>query len=345
MKRYLLAPLASAVMMASTGAVADVSPLDAIPQDTGFSGYVAFGAASNKLESNMVTGTSLGDFDNERTSSLTKSPSSETESSGFINGEVRYTWANSRTQVVLGNDMVDALRYDLATQIGVRQEFGNSGVVGISYLFSAFPTQVFKDPYQTGVKRSDTDQTSNGFRITWDGIIGSNFDAMMSFREVDVDDEFSGTALGLSAADRRLLERDGDDSTFELLYRWNVAKGHTIAPAIRYIDRDRDGGAMRSEETGFQLSYLYSGSQKWNFSANLYAANDDYDKRSPIPAFNNKKRDDDILGGSFTAFYNEPMGWKDWRVMASAAYYEGDSNISFYDSEVRNFSLGMFYAF
>ncbi|WP_426414882.1 DUF2860 family protein [Aestuariirhabdus sp. LZHN29] len=316
-----------------------------IPQESGISGYVGFGAASSKLESNMIHGTSLTDFDNKRAKNLTSSPSSESDSSGFFTGEIRYTWADTRTQVFVGNTMIDALRYDAATLIGVRQEVGNSGTIGAAYMLSSFPIQVWKDPYQTGVKRSDTDQTSDGVLLSWDGILGSNFDGQISFRDVDVDDEFSGTALGLSAANRNLLKRDGDDTSSELLYRWKIADGHTLIPALRYTDRDRDGGAMRSEDTGVQLGYLYSGSSQWNLKAHLYAGSEEFDKHNPISAFGFKKRDDDIVGANVTAFYNEPMGWKDWRVMAAATSYESDSNIDFYDSKVQSFTLGMLYNF
>ena len=53
----------------------------------------------------------------------------------------------------------------------------------------------------------------------------------------------------------------------------------------------------------------------------------------------------ETLGGSVTAFFSEPFGLKRWTANASASYYDGDSNIDFYDSTFGLVSVGMFYRF
>lgn len=341
MSKHVVYLLSGAILMASSAGFASTP----IPKESGFNGFVTFGAGSNRLSSNLVNGNNLGDFDNERIDNLTESPSSETSSNAFFNGEIRYTWADSRTQVVIGNSMLDFLRYDLATQIGVRQEIGSNGVIGIAYLLSSFPTRVWEDPYLTGANRTNTDRTSNGVRASWTQIMGSKFGATISRREVELDNEKSGQTLGLSAADSSLLDRNGTDTRYELTYSVRLAKGHAIVPAVVFHDRDRDGGAMRSTEVGAQLSYLYTGSMKWSVLGNLYVSSEEFDDPNPISEFDGKTRDDDVIGAALTVFYNEPFGWKQWRVMTSAAFFDGDSNIDFYQSNLNNVNMGLFYQF
>ncbi|MCU7835385.1 MAG: DUF2860 domain-containing protein [gamma proteobacterium symbiont of Taylorina sp.] len=51
------------------------------------------------------------------------------------------------------------------------------------------------------------------------------------------------------------------------------------------------------------------------------------------------------MGASFTAVYKKPFGMKDWNLLGSAAYYYSDSNINFYDSSIKFFSVSALYRF
>jgi len=89
------------------------------------------------------------------------------------------------------------------------------------------------------------------------------------------------------------------------------------------------------------LTHIYN-SEQYSFITNLDWSDADFDKKNPIY---NKIRNDDRLGGSFTAVYKKPFGLKDWNLLGSLAYYDSDSNIDFYNTNIRLFSISAMYRF
>jgi hypothetical protein len=73
-----------------------------------------------------------------------------------------------------GTDLTDLIRFDYAQQLGVKQEIGKFGLLQGGVLFSGIPAKVWKDTYLVRQDRSDTKRKSNGGRLTWDRIFGSN---------------------------------------------------------------------------------------------------------------------------------------------------------------------------
>ncbi len=338
MLRQSLTALAGATLLAATGAQA----LEKIPTESGFSGFIAGGAGTTRLKSNMVSGNSVGDFDLERISSESQSPDSDTSTNPFINGKLAYTWADSKTQVFFGTNLESYLRYDFSTELGVRQGLEGGDILNASFLFSSMPTKVWRDPYQTGTDRSDTDRTSNGFKLAWENIANSGFGVTLKHRKIELDNEQSGESLGyLTAAERKLLNREGDQSSVEFKYEHALGGGHFLIPSYTYTDYNLDGDAMAAEEHLLQLSHAYFGEQ-WQFVTNVAYGQSENDKRNPIY---NKTQEDDIYGLSFSAFYAEPFGLKNTRAMASIATYRGSSNIDFYDTNITTANLGLMYTF
>ena len=106
------------LLVGSGSAWAQIEP---IPKTSGFSGFAQLGAMYMDVESNMVAGNSLYNVGNSTISSLTASPSSNTDVAPIINFDLRYTFASTRTQLFLGNALEDFLRLDLTALAGVRQ--------------------------------------------------------------------------------------------------------------------------------------------------------------------------------------------------------------------------------
>lgn len=337
MLRHSLTALGGAVLLASTPALA----LEKIPTETGFSGFVLGGAGVTRLKSNMISGNSMTDFDLERNTS-DGSPDSDTTSSAVINGKIAYTWADSKTQVFLGTNMENYLRYDLSTELGVRQGLEDNSIFNASFLFSSMATKVWRDPYDTsGNKRSDTDRTSNGIKLAWENIADSGWGVTLKQRKIELDNEQSGIEQGLSVADQRLLDREGDETSLQVKYEHNLGGGHFLVPSYQYTNYDLDGDAMANDEHLLQLSHAYFNEQ-WKFVTNVAYGQASYDKRNPIY---NKTQDDDIYGLSFSAFYAEPFGLKDTHAVASMATYRASSNIDFYDTNITTGTLALMYSF
>jgi len=321
--------------------------IEPIPEESGFSGFLSIGGGYSKVKSNMVSGNAFGDVTDRTIDSLTDSPDSSSKGGVQFNYDLRYTFASTRTQVFLGTSLEDALRYDFATQLGVSQELPGKNLVALSFLFSSIPTEVWKDPYVTNVRRSRTDRDSKGFRLAWDRIFGSELQLQYSYREIDIDDELSGTFLGLTPAQQRLLDREGDYHKAEILYRFFFdGKKHALIPAITYFNYDLDGDAMSNDGVDFQLSYGYN-AERYSLVVNAFIGYADYDKRNPIYG---KTQDEDRYGAGLIGLYHTPFGWsvpffKRTSLYVKTDYIESDANIDFYDTEIFSAGAGLFFRF
>ena len=315
-----------------------------IPKESGFSGFMNIGGVYLDVKSNMIAGNSLGDIGKSVIDSIYDSPDSETDFLPMFNCEFRYTFADTRTQIYAGNALEDFLRFDFTGRAGVRQEMADSSVVGASFVFTAIPAEVWEDPYMENRSRKETDRSSQGLALTWGNILDGNLDLRYTWRKIEIDDERSGTlgGLGLTPAQRALLDREGNHHRVELLYKWDFGDKQYLVPSLEYHKFDLDGDAMANDRYGVQLTYGYNGDQ-FSLVANgsyLYA---DYDTTNPIY---NKGREDDIYGGSLTGFWHRPFGMpKGWSLVASVLGYKTDANIDFYETDVVGTSLSVFYRF
>lgn len=327
------------------GTMAQAVPV--IPAETGWSGHINLGVGAGTSESNMIAAIGSIDLGDDTVSSLSSSPESEDIVLPHIQFEVAYTLGDSLTQFYLGNQQVDEVSFDLdttlETHLGIRQHIDGIGRIDLSVAASTLPTDVWKDPYVVGENRGDTERTNTGIHLGWDEIFGTRLEFAWSAAEIEIDDERSGedAALGLSGAQQRLLRRKGNVNRIELGYDWKINEHHRLVPEIGYLDYDLDGDAMAEDGATLKLSYLYTRDQ-WRFVSKVFYEDLESDTVNPIYG---KKRQVETLGGSVTAFYVRPFGLQGWTANASASYYEGDSNINFYDSSFGLVSIGMLYRF
>ncbi len=321
--------------------------IEPIPAESGFSGFLSIGGGYNRVKSNMIAGNTFGDVGHQSVDSLTDSPDAKSSGSLQFNYDLRYTFAGTRTQIFLGTALEDALRYDTATQLGVSQELPGKNLVAAGFLFSTIPTEVWKDPYVLYYKRSKTDRTSTGFRVAWDRIFGSELQLQYSYRNIDIEDEYSGYFSGLNPVQIGLLDRNGEAQRADVLYRFFFDnKKHVIIPSVTYFDYNLDGDAMSNDGFDFQLSYGYNG-DVISLVVNGFIGYADYDKRNPIYG---KTQKDDHYGASLTAFYHKPFGWqapffKKTSLYFKTGYLESDSNIDFYDTEIFTAGAGLLFRF
>lgn len=342
MKPYI--PLASAVALSVCAYPSLAEPIKPIPQETGFSGSLVGGLSATEYSSNMVSGLS-GDLGESNIDSLDEGPNSETDLGFFFSGELNYTFGKSRTQLFLGNALEDMVRYDLAFQAGVRQELSDKSIVYGAFLFSAIPTEVYADPYQTNTERDGTERASRGARIGWQGIMGSGLGVELSHRRIELDDEESGDTLfdqgAISAADQEALNREGDHSSISLSYRLVLDQGQFVVPEINYHVYDLDGEAMAKDQYGTALSYFFNTPQ-FSVVTSVFYSHFEHDEQNPIYGIT---EEGDSFGGSLVGSFHNIFGWQDVSGIASVAYAESDSDINFYDADVLSGSLGILYRF
>ena len=343
MKRYGLITVTTLTMVLLLGATW-ASALEPIPQESGFSGFIRPGVGYINFKSNMVASFLGYDLTDKRTNSLFDSPDSQSNAIALIPFSLEYTFAGTRTQLFLGTDLIDLIRFDLSQQFGVKQGIGSLGILQGGILFSGIPAKVWRDPYIVNQNRKETKRKSTGGRLTWDRIFGSGFQLQYTYRQVDIDNEKSGEFLGLTSEERKLLERDGDRHAGEILYRFRPAKGHVLAPAFVYRNNDIDGKAMRNDAYDIQLTYGYFG-DPFSVTLNGWIGQADYDKKNPIY---NKKQEDDRYGIQGALYYANPWGWrigssKPMDFYIGGGYGKTDANISFYDQEVFLTTVGVFF--
>jgi hypothetical protein len=316
-----------------------------VPERTGWSGFAQLSYSYNGIENNEVAGIGIGsysEFTPESINSIFGSPNEVTEGLPGFNFQVNYT-LESRTQLFLGRELVDAVRFDFTQQAGVRQELADRSNISAAFVFSGIPTKVWEDPFVEGQKRSKTDRNSTGLRLGYGRILGSQAHVQYTYREIDIDDERSGQFLGLTAAEQKLLKRDGDQHQLRLGYQFDLGDKESLIPELVYTKDDRDGDAVSAETWGVQLTYAKAG-ERFNLGLTGSYDSADYDKRHPIYG---KTREDDSWGVGGTLFDKSLLRalGKDWWATATAAYYEGDSNINFYDSTLWTMGVGVMYRF
>jgi hypothetical protein len=317
--------------------------LEPIPEESGISGFVTFGAGVFSIKSNMIAGSGLSDFGKENIDSIFDKPGdAKTKVLPVLVGELRYTFAQSRTQVFLGNRFEDFLRFDFTTALGVRQELPDSSTLGVGFVFG-LPTRVWEDPYVENRDRDKTDRSSPGARIIWDEILESNFQLEFVYQNIDIHKELSGrTQLNLPQSEAGRLDRDGNRYRAELLYRFFLGeRRHRFIPALRYVRDDLDGDAMSNNRYALQLTYGYDG-EKFAVVANANFAHSEHDKENPIY---DKTQKDDSVGLGLTGFYKKPFGAKKWSVVGSVFGNKSYSNIDFYESEAFGVAIAAFYRF
>jgi len=317
--------------------------IEPIPEDTGISGFINPGIFGATVKSNMLAEMPLVDIGAETITSLTDEPGSEGFLLPSVSYELAYTWAQSRTQLYIGNQLEDFLRFDLTTNVGVRKEFGRAGIFAVEAISSSFTTRVWSDPYATNVKRDSTSKTVSGARIIWDQILGSAAEIRVSSVTQEVDNETSGTALGLTVAERDSLNREGDVNRIDIQYAFPVGNG-LFVPRLKFTDYDLDGEAMAHDGTVLELSYATKIGALSSVT-NLNFGKKEYDVINPVPAFGGIKDEADLLGFNTTILWGNIFGLKDWMGNASFIFVTQDHDIDFYDTQITAIRFGALHKF
>lgn len=316
-----------------------------IRKESGFSGFVMAGISSAQFASNVVAGSSYKSVAESTINNLSDGPDKSTASSPVVKSDLKYTFAESRTELFLGSALEDLIRYDFTAKAGVRQGLSGLGIVSVAYLFSAIPSSVWSDPFVTGQERDETDRTSSGLRLGWSYIARTPLSVELSQRKVSLDEELSGADLlnngVIDQNDMDLLKREGTENIVKLSWTARLAQGHVLVPELKWVDHDLDGKAVSRQVIELSLSYLYHTPQ-YSLVTSAHYGHARYDKVNPVFAIKNQFSS---FGLSLTGSKNQLFGIKPLSLLVSLAVGRIDADINFYDSEIGMLTAGLLYRF
>lgn len=322
-----------------------VSAFHAIPAESGFSGYLLVGASYADISSNMLVGTKTTELTIKTTDSLLDAPASQDSITTTVLGELRYTFAEKRTQLFVGQLFTDFIRYDVTDLLGVRQEINTLGTVGVSYVFSGFVTSVWKDPYVVNTEREETDRDQAGWRISWERLFDSPWSFQYTFRDIELDELSGKTQLGLNNQQAQLLDRNGGLNEWRLFYEWELNKHHALTPELTYDYADMDGRAMAAERYGFKLMHTYI-KEKIGLVLATAASYSTADYKAVNPIYN-VTRQDKRYGLDFTYMqFGLIKSYQSQLALVSNLYYfYEDANLDFYDTKIYGVTLSLLFRF
>jgi len=340
MKKCVVAILLSSLALPA-------SALDKIFGNPNWSGFWNFGVGGGATESNFLAHITEINIDlGDDTIDDFDSPDEETYAMPVVGFRYGYTWDSGKTHMFLANDRGDSLQFERDLKLAIRYDFESLGSLQAAYLTSSnLETEVWSDPYVLGQSRTATEQSSTGGRITWDRIFGSGLELKATYRERDLNNEISGSdvSLGLTDAQRQLLDRNGDIIRVELgyLFQWGKKDRHSFRPSATYIDRDLDGAAMSQDGFSVDLSYIYS-VRKLRWVNKIGYASLSGDEENPIFLETN---DADRYSLSTQVFFPRAFGWKYWMPVIAAGWASEDSDIDFNDTQTLTLGISIFREF
>lgn len=308
-----------------------------IPEEEGLSGFFGIGGGKAEIDSNTIVGNSFADVGQKESIGIAQSTPTTDESFPAFIGEARWTFA-SGNQVFAGTSVEDQLTLDGGVAIGWRTQVEDMGTFEVAGLNSTIQQEVWADPYLAGT-REKTDRDAVGLRLGWDRIMGTNFEVQLNAREIDVDDEESGSDFAPGVME--LLDRDGDELSFKASYLFDLGGGHLLRPQVIARSFDADGDAVAYDSARLQLTYSWSG-DRTTFITSISTGEMDYD--DPNPLFGDKQ-DSDTFEFDASVLYTLPIDDDRWQLGGNIFWGEIDSDIDFHDSDGYRIVATLIYRF
>ncbi len=313
-------------------AVTPAAALDPLPEKPGWHGFDMLGVGIQHLGSSFISGSTFQEFGEAEIDSLSHGPETVRNVIPVLRGEIGYRFAGSRTYLSAGHSLEDLIRYDFTASIRLIQGLGGEGLLGVE-LLAGLPVRIWEDPYVTGQEREPSDRELQRARLTWSGI-GPGLEIELTAGRTEIGTEHSGEFLGLTDAERRLLERDGLVRQVRVSYRIKLSERHRLVPRASFQIQDRDGEAMAHNVAGVEIDYFFHG-EKATVTATVYAESSRYHEENPIYG---KTADADGLGTSFMVLLPSWFPGK-WSGGFRGAAYRDDSDIGFFDARFASFAL------
>ena len=233
--------------------------------------------------------------------------------------DLRYTFSPSGRQVYFNTPRERGGPPGLT--LGMVLPFDDLGKLDTAVFAKPFE-EVWKDPYLSTERRSDTSRATYGTRVTLSDILGTPTELSYSLAHADVDDDEIGERFGS-------LERDGWLHTARIEYGFPLSRGLRVVPGFEFslVDVDGNANSYKGYELKLGLRKFASG-YRFNLAAGIGI--NDYDNTHPVFG----KTREDVTYSAFGVFtLSDLLGEEYLFGSLIAGYQHRDSNIGFLDAD------------
>jgi hypothetical protein len=192
----------------------------------------------------------------------------------------------------------------------------------------------WKNPYQTGIDRQDTDVTRFGIELAWKKILNTGLEFDLRAETIDVQDDEIGELFST-------LRRDGKAYAVSVSYRFAHTKSLNLKPELSFRRGDLDGKTNCFDGYTTSLVLIYT-KGRYTLMPKLFYAVRNFNESHPLF---DKKRDDDSYGAVLMATYFGPFDLKSHFLRGFLGYAKTNSNITFFDTDSTFIGLTFGYTF
>ena len=305
--------------------------------EPGLSGFIQLSYAYMNFKTNTVAGFLRSGISESITSSLYEKPQSQQVFTSMGASEIKYTFKNKKWQLYFGGSLLDIVRLELVQQLAVRMFPGDKGYVSLGILGTGIPVSVWADSYVTGIEREETERNSLGFRFEWLYIGRSNFGIQYDFRTNAITEK-SGEFLGLSDAERELLDRNGFAQHIKINYYKEFSKAHTLIPAVIFKLINTKGAARKGIGISTDVSYGYM-KKRFTTATNVAFGYRKYVAENPVYQKKQRNYEFSVTENIFYRINKNPKFTL--LLTSSVSYVLSESNIEFHSQNGFLFQIGM----
>jgi hypothetical protein len=341
--RTSLSRLAAATILVLLASAPALAAQEAIPRTSGVGGIGVFALAVYSGRTNFFASGPplLGAITRPVITSVFAAPEQLKAPGIALGGEVNYTFASTRTQLFALAGLEDVMQFDVAIQLGVRQELPDKSILTVNGILTPLPQRLWVDPYVEGAVRDNAAAQFPGFRIRWAHILGTGLELTFTDRFFVFDAEQSGQWLvgqgRLEPGDVDLLDRNGDNLSFQAAYRIRSGR-HRFEPSVTYVRDNRDGAAVANDGFGARLNYRYL-NPKIALDANLAYGQRDHFAIHPI--YGERISRDRVSASLTAAIPIEVLGSKRWNLWSTVEYIFESANVDFFEQRITAVTLGV----
>lgn len=316
--------------------------LQTMAQDTpGLSGFFHITGGLFNYRTNTVARFIRSDISNKVTNSLYSAPNAETQVTPLGALELKYTFKNKKTQLFFGSSILDVVRLDFVQQLAVRKLLINGGHVSLGVLLSTVPVSVWEDPFLVNIERVESERKSLGARIQWANIAQSNIGIQYDIRKIELD-ELSGSSLGLSLEEQKLLDRNGFTHRMTINYTKKLGSSHTFMPTINITYSSTEGESKKGPGMSVEISHAYR-KNRVVLVTNLSGGYRKYKAINPIYQTRQSNTEFGIVESLFYRLNNNPN--RELLMTTSLAYVQSKSKIDFFSQSGLLVQLGIMLQF